>query len=368
MLHMTFVSLLTAAGVQPPAAIPLPEVVKAEPASDLDKKFRRTQGWIGADGAFSVRLSEARTLWLFSDTWVGSIHDGKRKNAAIVNNTVGIQDGNGANAKITYAIQADDEGHPRPLFTPPDGKGWFWLFAGHIADGKLHVFLPRMEKTKGTGAFAFKGIDLWLGTVSNPADEPTKWKIEYKKVRFADLTGEKKRSFGAAVYRDDKHVYVYGTEQSPARPFPSRKLIVARAPVDKLADFDTWRFYANGEWKADVKDATPQVGGLGSELSVVYVAGLKRYALVYSENGLSDRIVGRFATSPEGPWSEPVLLYTCPEMKKDKKVFTYAAKAHAHLAGENELVISYAVNSFELAPVMNNADLYWPTFVRVKLK
>ena len=63
-----------------------------------------------------------------------------------------------------------------------------------------------------------------------------------------------------------------------------------------------------------------------------------------------------------------MLLYTCPEMKKDKKNFTYAGKAHAHLAGDNELVVTYAVNSFELAPVINNAELYWPMFVRVKLK
>ena len=92
------------------------------------------------------------------------------------------------------------------------------------------------------------------------------------------------------------------------------------------------------------------------------------YALVYSENGLSPRILGRFAESPEGPWSAPVLLHTCPEMKADKKVFTYAAKAHPHLGGERELVVSYVVNSFDLAPVINDATLYWPRFVRVTLK
>ena len=55
-------------------------------------------------------------------------------------------------------------------------------------------------------------------------------------------------------------------------------------------------------------------------------------------------------------------------MKKDKKVFSYAAKAHPHLASGNELVVSYVVNSFELGPVINDATLYWPTFVRVTLK
>jgi hypothetical protein len=64
-----------------------------------------------------------------------------------------------------------------------------------------------------------------------------------------------------------------------------------------------------------------------------------------------------------------VLLFKCPEMKQQKGVFTYAAKAHPHLAGHgNELVISYVVNAFQLAPVINDAELYWPRFVRVSLK
>lgn len=345
-----------------------PSVEKAEPAADLDKLFRRTEGWIGADGAFSVPLSDTRTLWLFSDTWVGSIHDGKRKDAAIVNNTVGVQVGNGADAKITYAIQADDEGHPRPLFAPPDGKGWFWLFAGHLADGKLHVFLPKSEKTTGKGAFGFRNVEMWLGTVSNPLEEPTKWKIDYAKVPFTEFGKDRQRSFGSAVLRDGKYVYIYGYEQKPGKPFPTRKLIVARAPPNSLADFESWQFRGDSAWRSDVKDAVAQIDKLGTEFSVSYLAGLKQYALVYTENGLSDRIVGRFAAAPEGPWSDAVLLYTCPEMKKDKKVFSYAAKAHPHLAKGNELVVSYAVNAFELAPVINNPELYWPRFVRVQLK
>lgn len=356
--------LLTCLGAPPEP----PAVVKAEPDTALTATFRRADGWVGGDGAFSVALSDKRALWLFSDTWVGAVRDGKRKNVTLVNNTVGAQDGRGADAKLTFAIQKNAEGKPVAIFTPPGGKGWFWQFAGHHADGKLHVFLPRLEKTDDPGAFGFKSIDLWLGTVEKPGDDPTKWKITYAQVPFAAFEAKRKVSFGSAVLAAGDHAYVYGYEETPAKPFPARKLLVARVAKGELAAFDKWRFYANGEWKADAKDATPQVGGLASEFSVSYLPGLKRYALVYTENGLSARIVGRFATSPEGPWSDPVLLYTCPEMKADKKVFSYAAKAHPHLAAGDELVISYVVNSFDLGPVINNAALYWPTFVRVRLK
>lgn len=344
-----------------------PSVVKAEPDVALNAKFRPKDGWVGGDGAFSVPLSDKRALWLFSDTWVGSVRDGKRKDVTMVNNTVGVQDGSGDDAKLSFFVQKAD-GKPTALFAPPDGKGWFWLFAGHHADGKLYVFLPRFEKTGAGGAFGFKAIDVWLGTVSNPDAEPTKWKTEYAKVPFAEFEEKRKFAFGSAVLTVGDHAYIYGYEQTPAKPFPSRKLVVARVAKEKLADFDSWRFYADGEWKKDAKDASGLTSGVGAEFSVSYLPGLKRYALVTSENGLSDRIVGRFAASPEGPWSEPVLLYTCPEPKKEKKVFAYAGKAHPHLASGNELVVSYATNAFELAPVINNAELYWPTFVRVQLK
>lgn len=345
-----------------------PSVVKAETARELEAKFRQTDGWLGADGAFSAPLSETRTAWLFSDTWVGAVRDGKRKPVALVNNSVAIEERNGADMTVTFAIQRDALGKHQAIFVPPDGKGWFWLFGGCLLEGKLHVFLPRMEKSGAGGAFGFKGMDLWLGTVSNPLDEPTKWKITYQRVPFAEFNKAPRRSFGSAVLHVEKFLYIYGYEEKPGKPFSTRRLLIARAPADKLTDFATWRFYAKGEWKRDVADATPMIDGLGTEFSVSYFPGLKRYVLVTTENALSDKIIGRFATAPEGPWSEPVLLYTCPEMKENKRVFTYAGKAHPHLSKGTDIVITYAVNSYDLAPVLNNADLYWPRFVRVTLK
>ena len=345
------------------ATLAAPVVVSSAPLPAWDAKFRRTDGWVGGDGAFTVRTSDTRTLWLFSDTWVGSVRGGKRKDVSMVNNTVGVQDGE----SLTFHVAAKN-GTPGTLFVPPDGKGWFWLFAGHHAGGKLHVFLPRLEKTNQPGAFGFKSVDLWLGTVPNPGDDPTKWTPTYSKVPFAEFGPKGTRSFGSAVLHVGDFVYVYGYAETPGKPFPSRTLLTARAPANNLADFTAWRFLADGEWKADAKAATPQGDSLGTEFSVSHLPGLKRYALVYTENGLSPRVLGRFAPSPDGPWSAPVVLHTCPEMKADNAVFTYAAKAHPHLGGDSELVVSYVVNSFDLAPVINDATLYWPKFVRVVMK
>lgn len=354
--------LLLALGAPPEP----PAVVKAESDAALTAKFRRTDGWVGGDGAFSVALPDGRALWLFSDTWVGAVRDGKRKNVAMVNNTIGVQEGSGADLKVTFAVQTGANGKPAAIFAPPDKQGWFWQFAGHAAGDKLHVFLPRFEKAPGPAAFGFKAVDVWLGTIDKPDADPLKWRPKYTKLPFASFEERRKVSFGSAVLTVGEHAYVYGYDETPGKPFPARKLLTARVPKGALDDFDKWEFLAGDAWKSDPKAATGQAGGLAAEFSVSYLPGLKKYALVYTENGLGERVVGRFAASPEGPWSDPVLLYACP--KSAKGTFTYAAKAHPHLAAGDELVISYVVNAFELGPVINNADLYWPTFVRVKLK
>ncbi len=360
------ICMLSLACAAPPDA---PRVASAEPDAALTSKFRQTDGWVGGDGAYSVPLPDGRALWLFSDTWVGTVRDGKRKDVALVNNTVGVQTGRGADAKLAFHVQKDAKGKPAAVFAPPDGKGWFWLFAGHAATGKMHVFTPRFEKAVGPAAFGFKNVDVWLGTVANPDAEPSAWNIAYAKMPFAEFGEKRKWMFGSAVLAAGEFAYVYGYDETPGKPFPTRKLLTARVPKDKLPDFEAWRFLTEkGEWSADPKAAHGVAGGIGAEFSVSYVPGLKRYALVTTENGLSDRIVARFAPSLEGPWGDPVLLYTCPESRRDKVVFTYAGKAHPHLAADDELVVSYATNAFELGPVINNADLYWPNFVRVKLK
>src|SRR5438105_2646259 len=101
-----------------------PPVVKsAVPAREIDALFDRVDGWIGADGAYSVTLSASRTLWLFSDTWVGKIRDGRRTDATIVNNTVGVQEGVGR--RVTYSIARRPDGKPTALIAPADGRDWF---------------------------------------------------------------------------------------------------------------------------------------------------------------------------------------------------------------------------------------------------
>ncbi len=64
-----------------------------EPLPEYDALFCREKGWTGADAAYSVALADDVTLWLYGDTWIGDIVDGRHKGATMVNNSVGLQCG-----------------------------------------------------------------------------------------------------------------------------------------------------------------------------------------------------------------------------------------------------------------------------------
>jgi hypothetical protein len=341
-----------------------PPVVKsAAPAPDLDALFDRTEGWIGADGAYSVAWSPRRTLWLFSDTWVGKIRDGRRTEATMVNNTVGVQEG--AGGRVTFSIARRPDGRPAALIVPADGRGWFWLQAGVADRGRLSLFLNQVEKTDEKSVFGFRSIGLWLGIVANADRPPESWRVEQVKMPNAVFSDDRMLAWGAAVLRVGDDLYVYGTDERRGKGQPDRQMVVARVPAASVGSFAAWRYFRGGSWGEDFRNPSPLAGGVGSEYSVTPSG--KRYLAVYTEQGLSPRIMGRTADQPWGPWSAPAVLYECPEMGRDKNVFCYGAKAHPALSSGRDLVVSYVVNSFDFWQVAREAKLYRPRFVRLTL-
>jgi hypothetical protein len=344
----------------------LPEPAEARSSPEWDAKFELRDGWIGGDGASSVAVSPERTLWLFSDTWVGKVRDGRRTDATIVNNTAAVQEGHGRGAKLRFIVRRAVDGKPTALITPADGRGWFWIQAGTCIDGRLFLFLVQIER-EGDGVFGFRQVAQWLGVVTNPLDEPERWKVEQRRIPHTDFSGHRRLSFGAATLHEGDHVFIYGTDERQGGPgLPDKQMLVARVEAESLGDFDAWRFYRDGRWISDFRQAGHLAGGLGNDYSVSFRVGLKRYVVVSTHMGMSDRIMARASETPWGPWSEPVTIYRCPDVKWDKRVFCYGARAHATESSGDEILVNYVANSFDFWHVAQDARLYWPRFVRVR--
>jgi len=340
-----------------------------ETAEDYNRLFYREDGWVGSDGAFSFPLQDGRILWLFGDSWVGKIRDGKRTDSNMVNNTIGIQEGlDPASAHLEF-FHGYKDAKPAAFIRPADGVGVFWLTDGGIQTDKgLYLFMSQIVNIPGdTSVWNFKSIGVVMAKVTNPLDDPNRWHIEQIKVPWTqfDPAAGNEKVFGMPLLREGNIVYLYGLEED--RAAPDRYLLVGRANVASLEDFSTWEFYADGRWQSDFRKASRLCNQMGAELSVSYLPRLKQYILVYTENGLSEKILMRFARSPVGPWSAPVTIYRTPEMGWDKTYFCYAAKAHPELSQrDDELIVSYVCNSDDFWKMAADSRIYFPKFIRVR--
>ncbi|HEX3719566.1 MAG TPA: DUF4185 domain-containing protein [Verrucomicrobiae bacterium] len=320
----------------------------AAPDLELDALFQRTNGWIGADGDYSVQLNSDTTLWLFGDTLIGDVRDGKRVHATMINNSVALMPTGG---RPQYFYRTNSSGAPASVFTPADDtNSFYWPWDGVRTDRGLYLFFMQVRHTAENSVWGFKVFGDALAFVENPDSPPQDWKITWRKVPF--------KSFGWAVVRDGEFVYVYGSNRK------SHHALVARAPQNVLDDFGQWRFYDHGQWDETPDHATAVISEAPPEGSVKWIAGLRRFVAVYSPDIWGD-VVMRTAQSPVGPWENRRVIYRCTEANSSNALYCYAGKLHPELSQSGELVISYAVNSNHFSDLFKDADIYWPRFVRL---
>lgn len=353
--------LLTAGCVSQPR-------VSVDILPEYNALFERQSGWTGADGAYTVKLSDDRILWLFGDTWYGDIKQGRHTNATIINNSIAIQHGiNPADASIRFYSGRAPDNKPLAFVRPSDGRGWIWFYHGIEVNKALYLCLIQVARTDNRNSFGFKITGTRLGRVANPGEPPPNWHVSQHRIPWEHLAPGGDTIFGSALLRKDSFVYIYGTTEDVAGDNRQKYMILARAPVSKFDQFDEWQFFSAGRWSNDFTESSRLAGELANEYSVSFLAGLGKYVAVYTAKGLSQNIVARFAKNPWGPWSEPEILYVCPEASRDADVFCYAAKGHPELSfAPDELIVTYVASSLDFEKIAADASLYRPRFLRVR--
>jgi hypothetical protein len=379
-------------------------LTRVAPDAGWNAVFDRTDGWTGADAAGSVDLGDGRTLWLFADTWIGKIRDGKRAPGAwIVNNTIAIHPTDKSapwRPPDPHTVQfywgpLDKEKHPTAWLVPPTTPGrveseenreWYWATGGGVVgspeNGKgrrLIAFFFRVRRDPhGKGVWNFAIVGSSLAVIDNLSDPPEHWR---PRVFDIPKTGRIEASAGdriplemlwglsACVPRETasaaSRVLVCGTRKSG--PF-DMSLVLARAPAESIERFDAWRFVGGSDAPSSQStDARPIAKGLVSEFSVEQVdqGGRSMWVLIQSEPFFGRRIFARTASRPEGPWSAPRTVYSVPEVVTNRSYFTYAAKGHARLSRPGELLVTYLVNAQSLGDVVRDTTIYHPKFLRV---
>jgi hypothetical protein len=337
-----------------------------EPLPKYEALFQRDQGWTGGDGVFSVGLDPNHLLWLFGDTFIGEVKEGRHLNAVLVNNTIAIQRGKVPGIPgIDFYYGQTVPGKPEAFLRPSDGIGWFWPYHGVRTKEGLFLFLIQVERTDGPPAFDFRTVATWMAMVSNPDDPPEQWRLSQQRVPWS----RENRLFGSSVLLKGEDCYIFGTVDEAKGGIIQKQMILARVPAGKLRDFSRWRFYSNGEWVAEVERAGRLSESVANEFSVSFQPALKQYLMVYTQDSFSEHMVFRLAPEPQGPWGEPIRFYRCPEVEKDPRIFCYAAKGHPELSlSPEDLVVTYTTNSTDLSLIESDARFYRPRFLKLRFQ
>jgi hypothetical protein len=338
--------------------------ISVAPLPAWDAAFDRNSGWVGGDGAYSTDLGRGRALWLFGDTFVGRVEEGRRAGARLIANSLAVQQGEQPGAALfEFFYGTDAGGLPQAAFTPAEGGTWFWPYHAVRTPAGLFLFLLQVERTDPASVFGFRVQSVSLARVADPDAPPAAWRPELRRIPGTDG----RRLLGAGVLTVDGVCYIYGTLEDPAPGAGRRQAILARVPAERLWDFPEWRFFAEEGWVPEAGRATPICADVASEFSVSYQAGIGRYVMVSSAAGLSPEMVVRYAAAPEGPWSAPTPFFRCPEAGWDPRVFCYAAKGHPEIDPASDgLTVTYVANATDLALVESDARLYRPRFLRLR--
>jgi hypothetical protein len=375
-------------------------------------------GWTGGDSTYSAALPNGSTAWLFSDSFIGRVDaSGLRGGASskfITGNTLVTQATSGAmNTYLTgssgtttrstfngypydtancpastYTVPAASSALFKPATCADSNPCWYW--AGDMfvdSSNNLRVFLRRYHST-GSGPFDVAWDATAIGTIptGNLTATPTivaapYWNlVQYGSAVTPNVTMKDNQNV------DRNYTLVYGMRTEPA---PNTRCVgscahVARVLNGAVTDPSKWEYYgtlANGTygWTTDSSKTAPLIASSGSapqvpnEYSVMQVSscgGAKCFVLLNNEvtGSFSTKLVARKASSPQGPWSAPIDVYTTPESSQPT-LYTYNAHLHPENVNSSGVLVSYNVNS--TAPLgdpqspFTNAANYRPRFVRV---
>ena len=302
--------------------------------------FEHTQGWLGADGAYSIPMPDGRVLWLFSDTITGRIgEDGSLQPGwGMLHNSWGTQ----------ASPQSPMKPIPEALFPGQDDKSWYWVYAGEASQDGVLVLLGSFTTTpSGPEGFNFRQNGAALARLRMTGDQP---EVESITPLPHFVPGPPPTQWGAGLLRHEGELYVYGTQDHGNH----KQLVVARTP--QLDDFGAWTFWDGQEWSSRPEQAAPLGPSVANELSVSRQGD--EFEVIAQ---VGQQIWRHRGPTPCGPFQSQ-LLHQIPS--PDPGVLTYNAKLHPHLQQEQGMLLTYNQNVYPVDRLLQDPHLYRPQCLR----
>ncbi|HEV3379505.1 MAG TPA: hypothetical protein VG142_00730 [Trebonia sp.] len=347
---------LAVASVAAPAVAPV--VASVTPDVSLDQAWREYgdsggQGsWAGADGTYSVPIPGGHDAWLFNDTFLGPVNAdeslpstaGAIHNSAVLSSPRATQIG----TFITGGTRQD----PQPLVSPPasgaTASDWYWNTDGIVDQGHLYVFEQENGHIDSPPPFDFGQTGMAIAKFSLPGMHLESVTPTY---------GGTDVSWGVQLLREGPWIYIYGVENGGG--LAGDQVHLARARTGHL--LGPWQFSTGSGWSSDPAASAPLLGGVGASYGVARVDG--QYVLATTGSFLNPQIYLYTAPTPAGPFTGGTKIYTPPEASGS--IYTYNVAVHPELTGPGKLVLSYNVNSSNVAELYANINNNRARFITV---
>jgi hypothetical protein len=319
-------------------------------------EFNYQDGWLGGDAAYSVPLSETKSLWLFGDTFVNPQNNDSRIGATIIGNSVALSNCVDNKFDVQYFWRKSLSGKPKAYMPDKGNYIKYWPQTGFYYKDKVYVFWRAIKTIAAKeGPFNFQGVDTLLTTI-----KPSKINTPNKSIsQIQSLNPGTDFSPGIAFVIQEPYVYLFGVLDNNK----SHAIILQRILLKNLNHLtNSLQTLTNSGWKNHVgfQKAKIIVPTAANEMSVLYHDETQLWRMIYSV--FPGPIMQRTSKSLSGPWSEPKQIYVPPLKYKDE--FCYAAKSHEQYKSKNgEPVITYVCNSFDFNTLVNTLDLYQPKLV-----
>lgn len=338
------------------------------PDAAFDDFFTRNgPGWTGADATFSLRLPDGRSLWLWSDTFIGTVDPDTRQRASYfftAHNSLTIQD-QAAGTLTTLGYPPSTTSY----FAPKRRTNWFWVGDAVVVDVAPGVQKLEVVLVEWTGFYQFVGES--VATLSLPSLAVD----SVQKIALQDGT----IWWGAKLMREGSYYYLYGIKD----PGTANKLpYLARfSSIGDLTRAARWRFWnaTSGTWVVGQANATPLAGvpAITGDYSVHKLqASTGPFYLMVGMDPANPpypgwkNVTSYYACAPEGPWTQRTVVYATPETGapgcQTGTTLTYNPRAHPEFAQGEDVLVSYNVNA-SVGQDLVCADDYRPRFVRIRI-
>jgi hypothetical protein len=322
--------------------------IAATPSPQFDTLFAQYgPGWTGGDGTYSLQLPNGSTLWMFSDSYIGTVNpttDMRSSYLFNVHNALALVD-KGLTTFTTVYRSGTSVQSPGPYFATSNSSEWYWINAGIVTPNQSEI---KILLTEWTGNYHFLGDS--IATLSLPS-------LNIVSIQPLNLTPAVEWTY---MLQNGTTVYIYGTEDDG---LAGKYVHVAKTSVYNLSNTADWTFWNGSGWAPgqsnSARDSTYNISNgfsvsrFGNEYVLVGLSGV----------AFSGTIVTLTSPTPEGPWSNETTVYQIPG-NGENGLIAYGPLAHPEFMSNGSVLVSYNVNNVNSSK-LTNASNYRARFIWV---